>query len=99
MSSPPSLRLPGNPDELDPRVWAVLTAEDPDAPQGSAPTAEAQEMLSAAVAELRDDLARRPSGIAPVLGAGVLASVLHAVRTGESAEPEEPAGSRIDTRR
>lgn len=95
MSLPP--RFPGLAGEaLDPRVRAALQSSDASEPVTEL-SEEAREVLSAAVAELGSG--GPVPGIAPVLGAGVLAKVLRDRHVPDSGAANEPAGSRIDTRR
>jgi len=59
---------------------------------------ETRSLMQEAVGSVGPDLAQGPTGVAPVLGAGVLATVIGQVRQGRDVEPAQPPGSRIDTR-
>jgi hypothetical protein len=59
---------------------------------------ETRSLLHEVVESVGQDLAPGPTGVAPVLGAGVLAPVIVQLRQGKDAEPAQAPGSRLDTR-
>jgi len=83
-------------DQLDPRVRALLNGTDPYGHPVQVPD-EAGEVMTAAVAELGEELAARAAGVGLVLGAGVLDCLRNAHPTGEPTSPPATT-SRLDKR-
>ena len=87
----------GTPADLDLRVRALLGGTDPQGHPLIELPGEVGEILSAAVAELGEELAPPPSGVGLVLGAGVLDRLRVVQAEGEpSALPA--TSSRLDKR-
>lgn len=84
--------------EVDPRLRATL---DPAGARGEdvlLVSEEANAVLAAAIRELQEDSPPAVGGVAPVLGAGVVAEFLKHSRPGEATR-SAAEGSRIDERR
>jgi hypothetical protein len=87
----------GPPDSMRLRVQAASETAS-EAPVVLDVPDEARDLLHAAVESLGHDLQPGITGVAPVLGAGVIASVIGQARRGRDAESTQPPGSRIDAR-
>lgn len=83
---------------LDARTRAALVASEPEAGLASLPD-EALSLMSAAVRDLQDDAVPRRGGVAPVLGAGVVAEFRKLARAAKDATEAPPEGSHIDAKR
>jgi hypothetical protein len=94
----PSSRDPNreSPEALSMRMRAAVEASS-EPVTGDVPD-ETRSLLHEVAGSVGPELAQGPTGVAPVLGAGVLATVIGQVRQGKDAELAQPPGSRLDTR-